>query len=114
MTIAASDTDRAAVMVAHPSVLGENHRRVHHLRQGQSTSMASFGSGSNLAPRRRAVQDGAGVDLVRAAAIFATFVPSALVYYSAAIIEKSIIEFTKYTNFLYLLPHHAHNQQPAT
>jgi malate:Na+ symporter len=41
---------------------------------------------------------------IGAAAIFATFVPSALVYYKLlpAQIEKSIIEFTKYTNFLYL------------
>ena len=53
---------------------------------------------------------------IGAAAIFATFVPSALAYYKLLPpqIEKSIIEFTKYTNFLYLLPHHAHNQQPAT
>src|SRR6478672_6747373 len=41
---------------------------------------------------------------IGAAAIFATFVPSALVYYGLlpSQIEKSIIEFTKYTNFLYL------------
>jgi Na+/citrate symporter len=41
---------------------------------------------------------------IGAAAIFATFVPSALVYYKLLPlqIEKSIIEFTKYTNFLYL------------
>jgi hypothetical protein len=32
----------------------------------------------------------AGVDLVRAAAIFATFVPSALVYYSAAIANREV------------------------
>ena len=38
------------------------------------------------------------------AAIFATFIPSALAYYKLIPpqIEKSIIEFTKYTNFLYL------------
>jgi malate:Na+ symporter len=37
-------------------------------------------------------------------AIFATFIPSALAYYKLLPpqIEKSIIEFTKYTNFLYL------------
>jgi malate:Na+ symporter len=37
------------------------------------------------------------------AAIFATFIPSALVYYKLmpVPIEKSIIEFTKFTNFLY-------------
>lgn len=41
---------------------------------------------------------------VGAAAIFATFIPSALVYYELlpAPIEKSIIDFTKFTNFLYL------------
>jgi CCS family citrate carrier protein len=41
---------------------------------------------------------------IGAAAIFATFVPSALAYYKVlpAQIEKSVIEFTKYTNFLYL------------
>ena len=41
---------------------------------------------------------------IGAAAIFATFVPSALVYYKLlpSQVEKSIIEFTKYTNFLYL------------
>jgi malate:Na+ symporter len=41
---------------------------------------------------------------VGAAAIFATFVPSALAYYKLLPpqIEKSVIEFTKYTNFLYL------------
>src|SRR6478672_11177341 len=41
---------------------------------------------------------------IGAAAIFATFVPSALAYYKLLPpqIEKSIIEFTKYTNFLYL------------
>src|SRR6476659_7470468 len=41
---------------------------------------------------------------IGAAAIFATFVPSALAYYKLlpSQIEKSIIEFTKYTNFLYL------------
>jgi malate:Na+ symporter len=41
---------------------------------------------------------------VGAAAIFATFVPSALAYYKLlpAQIEKSVVEFTKYTNFLYL------------
>src|SRR3974377_1512269 len=38
------------------------------------------------------------------AAIFAPFVPSALAYYKLLPpqIEKSVIEFTKYTNFLYL------------
>src|SRR5499433_3683693 len=41
---------------------------------------------------------------IGAAAIFATFVPSALTYYKLLPpqIEKSVIEFTKYTNFLYL------------
>src|SRR5438552_15696306 len=41
---------------------------------------------------------------IGAAAIFATFVPSALVYYKLlpAPIEKSIVDFTKFTNFLYL------------
>src|SRR5258707_14847802 len=41
---------------------------------------------------------------IGAAAIFATFVPSALAYYKLlpAQNEKSVIEFTKYTNFLYL------------
>src|SRR2546423_5537554 len=41
---------------------------------------------------------------IGAAAIFATFVPSDLVYYKLLPpqIEKSIIEFTKYTKFLYL------------
>src|SRR5215468_7314856 len=41
---------------------------------------------------------------IGAAAIFATFVPSALVYYKLLPpqIEKSVVEFTKYTNFLYL------------
>src|SRR5262250_2714972 len=41
---------------------------------------------------------------VGAAAIFATFVPSALAYYKLLPpqIEKSVVEFTKYTNFLYL------------
>jgi len=41
---------------------------------------------------------------IGAAAIFATFVPSALAYYKLLPpqIEKSVIEFTKYTNFLYL------------
>jgi hypothetical protein len=41
---------------------------------------------------------------VGAAAIFATFIPSALAYYKLLPpqIEKSVIEFTKYTNFLYL------------
>src|SRR6516164_9779608 len=41
---------------------------------------------------------------IGAAAIFATFVPSALAYYKLlpTQIEKSVIEFTKYTNFLYL------------
>jgi malate:Na+ symporter len=39
-----------------------------------------------------------------AAAIFATFVPSALAYYKLLPpqVEKSVVEFTKYTNFLYL------------
>src|SRR6266446_8540611 len=41
---------------------------------------------------------------IGAAAIFATFIPSALAYYKVLPpqIEKSVIEFTKYTNFLYL------------
>jgi malate:Na+ symporter len=41
---------------------------------------------------------------IGAGAIFATFIPSALAYYKLLPpqIEKSIIEFTKYTNFLYL------------
>ncbi|MFB9261740.1 2-hydroxycarboxylate transporter family protein [Bradyrhizobium erythrophlei] len=41
---------------------------------------------------------------IGAAAIFATFIPSALVYYKLlpAPIEKSIVEFTKFTNFLYI------------
>ena len=41
---------------------------------------------------------------VGAAAIFATFIPSALVYYKLlpVPIEKSIVEFTKFTNFLYI------------
>src|SRR6476646_6190810 len=41
---------------------------------------------------------------IGSAAIFATFMPSALAYYKLIPpqIEKSIIEFTKYTNFLYL------------
>jgi len=41
---------------------------------------------------------------IGAAAIFATFIPSALVYYKLipAPIEKSIIDFTKSTNFLYV------------
>ena len=41
---------------------------------------------------------------IGAGAIFATFIPSALAYYKLlpAQVEKSIIEFTKYTNFLYL------------
>ena len=41
---------------------------------------------------------------IGAAAIFATFIPSAFAYYKLlpAQVEKSIIEFTKYTNFLYL------------
>lgn len=41
---------------------------------------------------------------VGAAAIFATFIPSALVYYKLlpGPIEKSIVEFTKATNFLYI------------
>jgi hypothetical protein len=41
---------------------------------------------------------------IGAPAIFATFVPSALAYYKLLPpqIEKSVIEFTKYTNFLYL------------
>jgi malate:Na+ symporter len=41
---------------------------------------------------------------IGAAAIFATFIPSALVYYHLipAPIEKSIIDFTKFTNFLYV------------
>jgi len=41
---------------------------------------------------------------IGAGAIFATFIPSALAYYKVLPpqIEKSVIEFTKYTNFLYL------------
>src|SRR5712671_824835 len=41
---------------------------------------------------------------IGSAAIFATLIPSALAYYKLIPpqIEKSIIEFTKYTNFLYL------------
>ena len=41
---------------------------------------------------------------IGAAAIFATFIPSALAYYKLLPpqVEKSIVEFTKYTNFLYL------------
>ncbi len=41
---------------------------------------------------------------IGAGAIFATFIPSALVYYKLLPmqLEKSVIEFTKYTNFLYL------------
>ena len=41
---------------------------------------------------------------IGAPAIFATFVPSALAYYKLLPpqIEKSVVEFTKYTNFLYL------------
>ncbi|UPK15847.1 2-hydroxycarboxylate transporter family protein (plasmid) [Bradyrhizobium sp. 155] len=41
---------------------------------------------------------------IGAAAIFATFIPSALVYYKLipAPIEKSIMDFTKFTNFLYV------------
>lgn len=41
---------------------------------------------------------------VGAAAIFATFIPSALVYYHLlpAPIVKSIVDFTKFTNFLYV------------
>jgi len=41
---------------------------------------------------------------IGAGAIFATFVPSALAYYKLLPpqVEKSVIEFTKYTNFLYL------------
>lgn len=41
---------------------------------------------------------------IGAAAIFAAFIPSALVYYKLipAPIEKSIIDFTKFTNFLYV------------
>ena len=46
----------------------------------------------------------AGAAQHRGAAIFATFVPSALAYYKLLPpqIEKSVVEFTKYTNFLYL------------
>jgi hypothetical protein len=41
---------------------------------------------------------------IRAPAIFATFIPSALAYYKLPPQnEKSVIEFTKYTNFFYLL-----------
>jgi malate:Na+ symporter len=41
---------------------------------------------------------------IGAGAILATFVPSALAYYKLLPpqIEKSVVEFTKYTNFLYL------------
>src|SRR5712671_4532501 len=41
---------------------------------------------------------------IGSAAIFATFIPSALAYYKLIPpqMEKSIVEFTKYTNFLYL------------
>jgi malate:Na+ symporter len=41
---------------------------------------------------------------IGAGAIFATFVPSALAYYKLLPpqLEKSVVEFTKYTNFLYL------------
>ncbi len=41
---------------------------------------------------------------IGAAAIFATFIPSALAYYKLLPpqVEKSVVEFTKYTNFLYL------------
>ena len=41
---------------------------------------------------------------IGAAAIFATFIPSTLAYCKLLPpqIEKSVIEFTKYTNFLYL------------
>jgi CCS family citrate carrier protein len=41
---------------------------------------------------------------IGAAAIFATFIPSALVYYKLlpVPIEKSIVDFTKFTNFLYV------------
>ena len=41
---------------------------------------------------------------IGAAAIFATFIPSTLAYYKLLPpqIEKSVIEFTKYMNFLYL------------
>src|SRR5207302_8234952 len=41
---------------------------------------------------------------IGAGAIFATFVPSALAYYKLIPpqIEKSIIDFTKFTNFLYI------------
>src|SRR6267154_6848375 len=41
---------------------------------------------------------------IGAGAIFATFIPSALAYYKLLPpqMEKSIVEFTKYTNFLYL------------
>ncbi|HEV2955169.1 MAG TPA: 2-hydroxycarboxylate transporter family protein [Xanthobacteraceae bacterium] len=41
---------------------------------------------------------------IGAGAIFATFVPSALAYYKLLPpqVEKSVVDFTKYTNFLYL------------
>lgn len=41
---------------------------------------------------------------IGAGAIFATFIPSAMVYYKVIPpqIEKSIIDFTKFTNFLYI------------
>jgi CCS family citrate carrier protein len=45
-----------------------------------------------------------GLRNIGAAAIFATFIPSALVYYHVipAPIQKAIIDFTKFTNFLYI------------
>jgi malate:Na+ symporter len=45
-----------------------------------------------------------GLRNIGAAAVFATFIPSALVYYHVipAPIQKAIIDFTKFTNFLYI------------
>jgi CCS family citrate carrier protein len=45
-----------------------------------------------------------GLRNIGAAAIFATFIPSALVYYHVipAPLQKAIVEFTKSTNFLYI------------
>ena len=45
-----------------------------------------------------------GLRNIGAGAIFATFIPSALAYYHLlpAQVEKAIVDFTKFTNFLYL------------
>jgi CCS family citrate carrier protein len=45
-----------------------------------------------------------GLRNVGAAAIFATFIPSALVYYHAIPepVQKAIVDFTRFTNFLYV------------